>query len=53
MSAEISDDPQVVLPIFEELKANFNLNIAQSLEHREKTLKKLIEGYEVLKPEFE
>jgi hypothetical protein len=52
MQLDISDDPAVVQPIFDELKNNIRLNIAQSLNQREKALKKLLEGYEALKPEF-
>ncbi len=52
MLVEINDDPSVVLPVFEELRQNFNLNIAQSLDQREKSLKRLMEGYEALKPDF-
>ena len=53
MQVDISDDPAVVQPIFNELRKNLTLNIAQSIEHREKALKRLIEGYEALKPDFE
>lgn len=28
---DISDDPSVVAPVFQELKANFKLNIVQKL----------------------
>ena len=45
MQVDISDDPAVVQPIFNELRKNLALNIAQNIEHREKALKRLIEGY--------
>jgi hypothetical protein len=53
MKVDISDDPAVVQPIFDELRNNLAFNIAQSLNQREKALRGLIDGYEALKPEFE
>lgn len=42
MQVDISDDPAVVQPIFDEVKNNLALNIAQSLDQREKALKKML-----------
>lgn len=42
MQVDISDDPAIVQPIFDELKNNLGLNIAQSLDQRENALKKLL-----------
>lgn len=53
MEVDISDDPAIVQPAYDELRKNLMLNIAQTLDHREKALKRLVEGYEALKPEFE
>lgn len=50
MEINIQDDPSVIQPIFDQLKQNINLNIVQDLKHREQTLKRLMEGYEALKP---
>lgn len=49
----ISDDPSVVGPIFQELKQNLKSRETYSIEYRKKTLLKLMEGYEKLKPEFD
>jgi hypothetical protein len=53
MEVDISDNPAVVQPVFDELRNNLSLNIVQSLDQREKALKRLVEGYEALKPEFD
>ena len=50
MKVTLKDDPSIINSIFQELKENINLNIAQDITHREKTLQKLIEGYEAFKP---
>ena len=53
MKVILKDDPSIVNSIFHELKENINLNIAQDITHREKSLQKLIEGYEAFKPQFD
>lgn len=52
MSREIADDPSVVLPVFNELKQNFLTGATKPLDFRKKTLKRLLEGYVALEPDF-
>jgi hypothetical protein len=42
MQVDISDDPALVQPVFDELRKNLALNIVQNLDHREKALKRLL-----------
>jgi hypothetical protein len=53
MQIEITDDPLHAKKVYEELRSNVSLDATHSLEHREKALKSLINGYEKLKPEIE
>jgi hypothetical protein len=53
MEIDIQDDPSQVSAIYDELKANLALDIVQSLDQREKALKRLIEGYEILRPQID
>jgi hypothetical protein len=53
MQADIQDDPSQVPVIYDELRANLALNIAQSLDQREKALRRLLDGYEVYKPQID
>lgn len=53
MLINIPDDTSGVQAVYNELRTNLGLNIAQSLDQREKALKRLIEGYEVYKPQIE
>ncbi len=50
MQIEITDDPLHAKKVYEELRSNVSLDATHSLEHREKALKSLIDGYEKLKP---
>jgi hypothetical protein len=53
MQIYIQDDPSKVSAIYQDLRANLALDIVQSLDHREKALKRLIEGYEAYKPQID
>lgn len=42
---QISDDPSIIQPIFNQLKANFRTNKTKILEFRKEALKNLLRGY--------
>ena len=49
MQINIPDDPSQVKAIFEELKHNFHAGQVQKVDFREKSLAKLIAGYDEMK----
>jgi aldehyde dehydrogenase (NAD+) len=51
--SEISDDPSIIQPIFDELKNNFKSQQTKDISFRKDALKNLLRGYNEMREDFD